>query len=346
MKKYSVFAVLICTLLITKNILAQNPVATLEHNGTTQVFYGSNALVDAYQVSVNGDEILLSTGFFSPPVLIEKGIKIIGAGHFPDSANVARRTTISGNINISGNGADSLHLEGLFVNSSINFYDLPTNNVTVLRCGLSGINFNSSSIANGKNYCSIIECYVGSVSFSNYGENLLIRHCVILDRISDILDKAIIEGNILLNESDLFWQYYTLINISGAIIRNNIFLDQHEVGLHNNSTNNSYNNNLFVFDTISFANNTCYGNYYNGVQSDLFVNQNGDQIDYTNDYHLKNPGLYLGTDGTQIGIYGGTVPFKEKGLPSNPQVITKSVASETDAGGNLNINFTVKAQEN
>jgi len=55
--------------------------------------------------------------------------------------------------------------------------------------------------------------------------------------------------------------------------------------------------------------------------------------------------LYLGTDGTQIGIYGGSQPFKEKGMPSNPQVTEKIISTETDTNGNLQINITVKTQD-
>jgi len=54
--------------------------------------------------------------------------------------------------------------------------------------------------------------------------------------------------------------------------------------------------------------------------------------------------LYLGTDGTQVGIYGGSQPFKEKGTPSNPQVTKKNIGTQTDADGNLQINMTIEAQ--
>jgi len=103
---------------------------------------------------------------------------------------------------------------------------------------------------------------------------------------------------------------------------------------------------VLIKSPVDFGLNTNSNNNYLGVpRANIFVNQSGSSIDYTHDYHLKNPELYLGTDGTQVGIYGGTKPFKEKCLPTNPQVISKTIAKETDANGNLQINITVKAQE-
>ena len=90
-----------------------------------------------------------------------------------------------------------------------------------------------------------------------------------------------------------------------------------------------------------------YNNNYEGVAiANIFANQIGSTIDYNQDYHLKTPSAYLGTDGTQVGLYGGIIPFKDGGYPSNPQILTKSVSTQTDVSGNLNISFKVKAQDN
>jgi hypothetical protein len=133
--------------------------------------------------------------------------------------------------------------------------------------------------------------------------------------------------------------------VKSSIIRNNIVFTQ-DPNTFFNSTGNNITNNLFTRGAIDFVTNTNSGNYIGILQTNIFVNQSGSTIDYTHDYHLKNPTTYLGTDNTQVGIYGGTTPFKDRGLPSNPQVLKKSVATETDASGNLKINFTVKAQDN
>ena len=55
--------------------------------------------------------------------------------------------------------------------------------------------------------------------------------------------------------------------------------------------------------------------------------------------------MYLGSDGTQVGLYGGTAPFKEVGRPFNPQVIEKNVGAEVLPNGTLQVKMKVEAQD-
>ena len=87
------------------------------------------------------------------------------------------------------------------------------------------------------------------------------------------------------------------------------------------------------------------GNYINVSFTNFFVNETDYTIDYASDYHLQTPGTYLGTDGTQCGMYGTTSPYKAGAVPINPHIRSKTVASYTDNSGNLNINVTVGAQD-
>jgi hypothetical protein len=54
----------------------------------------------------------------------------------------------------------------------------------------------------------------------------------------------------------------------------------------------------------------------------------------------------LGTDGNQVGIYGGVFPYKELAIPVNPNIISKTISPQTNASGELNIQVQVKAQNN
>jgi len=330
---------------VVQTAIAQNPITTLEHAGTTTIFYGQNSLVDAYTASVNGDALYLSTGYFTAPTSIAKGIKIIGAGHFPDSANVAKRTMILSGITIN-KGADSLRLEGLYINGNINYQgDASINYVKVIRCGLASALFNSNSATASKNFCSYDECFIqGGINFNNYGTNLFIQHSIITSvrvyignwfelSVSNVNSSALILGNIFLANT-----HFTFGNIKGSLIKNNIILNNggSSYGFIGGETNsNIFTNNLFVRSTIDFGTNSYNNNYSNVSQANIFVNQTGNTINYNHDYHLKSPTTYLGTDGTQVGLYGGTTPFKDKGLPSNPQILTKTVGNQTDANGNL-----------
>lgn len=340
MKKLLFFAAILCSLLSVQTVMAQNPITTLEHAGATSVFYGQNSLVDAYNASVNGDYLYLSTGFFTAPAAIAKGVKIIGAGHFPDSLNVVKRTTILSGLTINA-GADSLFLEGLYINGDINYQsDASINYVKVIRCRLGYASFQSSSATASKNYCSYEECFIdGTLTFSNFGVNLMICHSIISNCVNSINGNALIDGNIF-----LFAGSPTFSSITGSVIRNNIFISAYNA-FDSYCNANTLTNNLFVNNVTNAGSNSFSNNYTGITQSNIFVNQSGNAIDYTQDYHLKNHTTYLGTDGTQVGLYGGTAPFKDKGLPSNPQIISKSIGTQTDANGNLQINFSVKAQD-
>jgi len=335
MKKLYIFAALICSIFAVQTAKAENPLTTLQHKGGTSVFYGLSSLSDALNASANGDTLYLSTGNFNAPTSIAKGVKIIGAGYFPDSAEVAKRTTIMGGLTVSL-GADSLRLEGLYINGLIG-YDAgsPINYVKVIRCFSNSVLFNSTSATAAKNNCSIEECYVyGNILFSNYGNNLLVRNSYITGQIKNINGNALIDGNIFINGSSTF---YPLSNVNYSVVRNNIFyFGSYSIEL---CTNTTFNKNLFLSYSSTWTNN-----YTTSLSaSSIFTNIGTDL--FSSDYHLKTPANYPGTDGTTIGIYGGQ-SFKEKGLPFNPAIITKSVAPRTDSNGNLQVSFKVQAQVN
>jgi len=340
MKKLFFIATLVFIILAIQTANAQNPITTLEHTGTTTVFYGQNSLVDAYTASVNGDYLYLSAGYFTAPTSIAKGVRIIGTGHFPDSTNVAKRTNILSALTINA-GADSLHLEGLYINGDINYANSSTNYVKVKRCNIGQVNFMSYSEGASKNFCTYEECFIrGNIYFNEFGNNLLIKNNIINGTINNIKGSAVIDGNIFLTNG-----YPPFNGVYSSVIKNNISVMTSNTIL-NQSTGNTLSNNLFSKTSVDFSNNFSNNNYTGIAQTNIFVNQTGNAIDYTQDYHLKSPAIYIGTDGTQVGLYGGTTPFKDKGAPSNPQILTKTVGDQTDTNGNLQINFKVKAQDN
>lgn len=64
------------------------------------------------------------------------------------------------------------------------------------------------------------------------------------------------------------------------------------------------------------------------------------------DYSIKttSPAKNGGDDGTDIGIYGGTTPWKNGAIPSNPRIFFKNIANTTDVNGNLPVQIKVSAQ--
>lgn len=62
-------------------------------------------------------------------------------------------------------------------------------------------------------------------------------------------------------------------------------------------------------------------------------------------YELTDEALatYLGSDGTQVGIYGGNLPFDA--TPTNPQIKKCNVASRSTADGKLSVEIEVSSAQ-
>lgn len=346
MNKTILLAAFVCSMFFFQTANAQDPVTTLQHAGTTKVFYGTTSLYDAYNASVDGDSLLLSVGGFTPPPRIEKNLTVIGAGHFPDSGIIKKRTSIFGNL-IFYCGADSLHLEGLYINGTISNSAYPTSYsprtllFLISRCRFKGGTVCSPAIVNNITLeDNFIEDHLALYGCHN---NCIVKHNIISYYIDALgISNAIFENNLFLANG--------FLQAGNCLVRNNIFLKNTK---YSEGSNNICYNNLLVSDfsypkdyytgaLMSIYNN----NYLTIPVTNIFANQIGDTIDYSQDYHMISPSAYIGTDGTQVGLYGGLIPFKDGGYPSNPQIITKSVSTQTDASGNLNISFKVKAQDN
>jgi methionine-rich copper-binding protein CopC len=101
----------------------------------------------------------------------------------------------------------------------------------------------------------------------------------------------------------------------------------------------------------------------NNTQSDInFISQNPDfvdsialwqnQLDFTLNYHLKtsSPGHNAGTDGTDLGIYGGDDAFRDFiGFPPIPQITLMNIVDSNIAGTSpviLNITAIANGQGN
>ncbi|MBL4585431.1 MAG: hypothetical protein JKX84_00010, partial [Flavobacteriales bacterium] len=58
-----------------------------------------------------------------------------------------------------------------------------------------------------------------------------------------------------------------------------------------------------------------------------------------------SPGAGAGTDGTDVGIYGGSYPYKHGAVPFNPHVQINQIDNQTNGQGELPVNIRVAAQE-
>lgn len=319
-------------------LFSQQKVA-LESSGTTTIFGGSNPFLDAYNAAVDGDIIYLPGATMSG-FTIDKGITIIGAGHYPSATVATNPTLINGNITINAN-ADGLTLEGIHFSGGITFgTNMEINDVTIKRCRIDGsIDFaaNSSGTTPCKDGLIAENIIVGNLTMSN-----LINSAITNNIFNGVLSNGSnngISNNIFLYNS----VSYTLNNIDNSFITNNIFFENN--GVAGGCDMSTFSHNVFKY-TPAIGNSTFTSNYNDIDFTNLMINQSGTTFDYAQDYHLQSPSTYLGTDGSQVSIYGGVFVFKDLAIPHNPHIISKTIATQTNAAGELPIQITVEAQNN
>jgi len=302
--------------------------ATLQKDDGVQVFYGADALVNSVNAAQDGNTIYLSAGDFNAVYNLVKSIKIIGSGGF--NVNEAKNTTIQ-SLSITRNGTydNYLELEGFVIKGEVTI-----NQSSMVKMSKIYFKSNCNLSYNGNNIEFFSSLLVATLNFYNYSySNTGVSNCIITRLAGGVTSTS----TVIISNSIIYELYYDYAPNSISLQNNIIVANQ------NNKTPNSVNNNIFtgVNNFPSISNQS--GNWENVNLSDLFVNQLENRWDPSYDYHLKNPANYIGTDGTQVGIYGGLFPWNP--VPSNPQILDSKVNPTTTNDGKLNFQIKAEAQQ-
>lgn len=327
-------------------LLFAQRVATVHSASGVQAFHGPDPFQDAYTAAVDGDTIYLPGGNLTVPAMFNKSILIYGAGYHPDSTLATMKTTLSGAISLRQSASNS-HFEGLEFLGLM----LTPNNEAISYISFKRCYFNSyvsyAGTAQSANNNSFIECvFIGYVEMRN--------------SINTSFHNSFFENYVRYSEGNLFSNNTFFMNSTSSYdgvfrssnyntIQNNVFLSQGDYVISTYSvylcTGNMVYNNLFVAANPILGNTPVFGgNYTNVIQNDIFVSQTGYTFDFTHDYNLQSPAVYLGNDGDEVGVYGGVFPFKVGGIPLNPHIQTKNIANQTNNNGELEIEIQVEAQ--
>lgn len=318
--------VLLLIVVGTKNALAQNQVATLQHNDTiTGVFYGQNAFSSAYNAAVSGDVITLSSGTFNA-VNIYKSITIRGAGCVLDTVTNVLPTIISNSFNIY---ASNLTFEGIWFTGEILTWSSGVSEF--VKCNINRISSATSSLFRQFNNCII----------SNYS---LYRHHG-TSIINSVVRFTSYDHNDIYNPTNI---YNSVIVIDSTLAINNIVAYNSIIATasgHNVSNNTFFNCiNIKTGETSLFEGQLNTSNMDVNDYSEVFETFDG-TISYENIYQLKNDiaTSFLGHDGTEVGIYGGIMPYKTR--PSYMILKNCNVAGQTDENKKLNVEMELIGPE-
>lgn len=304
-------------------------VATLSHDGTITSYTSADALRRAYEAAVDGDVITLSSGVFNS-VSFEKRITVRGAGmgvKINDTDPYIEPTIIKGYLKIVADGSteNCFRMEGILCSDEVDFQGLTNSQFS--KCKFMSIRYSAGY--GGFTDVTFINCvfekgsfcYNSSMNFygcylngTYFGQNsiFLLTNCILVVKdYGNPRDVCVLKNSIVINHRDDNWIGY-----------------------------------------CSQAYNTvCIGDLYNGCDLYNSLQQNNGTVLPKDTQFFKEGTFYqlndeakkyLGSDGTEVGIYGGSLPFDP--TPTNPQIVKFNVAPKTTADGKLSIDIEVNAK--
>ena len=330
MKKFFTFLLVMLVFGATSSYAQATLLATLNHNDSISTFYGSSAFSNALNAASSGDIITLSSGTFAAVDITKSNLTIRGAGMDNDTINNRKPTIISGVLNLGLGTIDSkitdLTIEGIYFNDRIH-----------MQGNMDAINFI-------KNRFKYVDC----VRTKGYHfDNLGFVNCKIADNIdmhssdysSGSFNNCVIGGNSI--SGGHFTFNNCILNYSGEMPK---YCEYQNCIIRSSTVTegtSTYWNNLFITNTNT---SIPYTNTKISPDDEKVANLVGDYSD-AKDYKLNEElkSLIKGTDGTEVGIYGGLMPFDP--TPTNPQITKFNVANKTDADGKLSVDIEVKVAE-
>lgn len=341
MKKLISFVVAaICATSVTAQVQSDIRTATLIHGGQTTVFYDASAFKEACEAAENNDVIILSPGDFSS-ASITKSLTIYGVGYETDTVSGASPTKISRitlNTRIDYDETGGQHkvhpkvkIEGLVCELYISSSDAILENLEVRKCKVSSLHIGPES----KN-CKISQSVIQSMSsqagsyFSKRQNQFNFENCWIASAFGGDIESTINYDHCVIRGVSHPSGSYGYAHYTNSIIGNT---------LPDNCT--AYNN---IFTVSSIGSNITGDNNWLSVTVDgIFADaEQGFTYSATNDFALRFPQKYVGTDGTEVGINGGIAPFDR--ISPLPRILSSDIDLRTTDDGKLKVNIQVEAQ--
>lgn len=307
-------------------------VATLSHEGTITSYTSADALRNAYEAAVDGDVITLSSGSFTA-INFEKRITVRGAGmgvRVNDTDPYIEPTLLVGNfeINADGDENNNFKLEGILSENSVDLGAVI--NAQFSKCKFKGLGYNTNRggftnvtfincvFYDSASICfnatmNFYGCYLKNVYFNGSGSHHNITNCI-LEKNNSFEDYAcVVKNSIYINSNDNEY----CMNHGNAF--NSVWL-----GKCYATTGNPF------YATLESHNNTILPEGMKLFKEGTF-------------YQLTDEAKqYVGDDGTEVGIYGGSLSFDP--TPTNPQIVKFNVAPKTTADGKLSVDIEVNAK--
>ena len=354
MKKI-LFALAVVFCCINVSLAQTNFIATLQHEGEFTHYYGAGALTSAYNAAVDGDIITLSSGTFSWSGNFDKGLTLRGAG-----IDAEEKTYIKDYITFrSMDSEKKTEVEGIWFNMTVNVENnssgLGQGKITFIKNHMNGSQY--GGIHSTKAYTYSAECgpqvhlyncrlynSVQNREKSTYAQGayfeegtapyFLFINCYV-QGVTSYLAEETIGGfyHCMIDMTDNYDSNETYspkyLTFHDCIIRK--YGGYHSFGIPSTSTCQNcvgLDDNGKLFKNIVSGTN----NKGNISSSEVFT---GDFFQLTNDAKEK----YLGSDGTEVGIYGGMYPYNS--TVKYPVITKFRSEAQTAKDGSLTIEVEV-----
>lgn len=322
------FFLLVVTLVSTTMSFGQSTlVATLSHGDSITMYYGSYALRDAYNAAESGDVINLSGGVFQA-VNIYKAITLRGTGiddayptYIINDFGVEAPDTEPGRFLMEGircpnrlylgGGNSNTHFSKCWISWIDDCGGSPAKNVLFTNCKITSHCF----IYDSPITMQFVNCYIRDYQNPKEGSGATFVNCVMWNGHGTEIRNSQFVNCIIESVYDSFPSSCVASNCIG--IRNN--------SLFSGSPSNT-NCRMATFEEV-------FKSYRAGDYTE------GETYELTDEAKAK----FLGTDGTEVGMYGGVLPYTS--TPSYPQITKMNVANKTTADGKLSVDIEVSAAE-
>ena len=329
------------------SVYADQHSAMLQQGDSIALFYGADALNQAYAVADSGAVITLSKGDFTG-LSIDKSITLIGYYGFSDQP--AEGTVIAGDVTITAN---KVTVDGIRITGTLILGDI--SNCIIRHSGLN--KFGASD--NSKMHVNTIldQSYVKETilkSLCEKGKDLVIKNSTVRTQNSQIDNPDnpvyftnnviyMLDGNYATTDYMLPYAVY----VNNIIVYNGFSNGEGDgkSSVLSQRYPSTYINNGWCRGSYNSYNQTrSYGttaSVVDDVQIDLKNILSGSDQTYNVPYptYPNDPGL--GSDGTPRGPLGGS-GFTDR--PSIPRIISREIGVNPDVEGKLNVKITVSAE--
>ncbi|MEM6642271.1 MAG: hypothetical protein AAF616_04755 [Bacteroidota bacterium] len=309
----------------------------------TEIQAAINAASDGDTIYVAGSNIRYGN------MLVNKRLVLIGAGY--QLLGVNSRTEVTQLDIVSdtdnGGGSESTISGFLIVGDFDGDTDQIISGVVLERNWFNNVNlrFRNNEGWNFRNNIVYMSSNGGAYDFkTGTAMNLTVQNNILQGDDRDA--RLVVNSTSALVLNNVFFDYYFQLN--DCTLLNNIFINHRFNTDFNGTFFDAFSNNVFYSNNIFFAglsnpsgtSNTFINSIFDNPG---FVSEDNQFYSFGEDLNLTtaSPGKSAGTDGTDIGVFGGNFPMVFE--PANPEITQLLINTvQVPVGGELE--FTVQAE--